>query len=211
MSAILRPLIGGISPDWVAAAGTVAAVLVAVGFQSFIWLRERHRTPTLTLAEDREHSHVETDAEGDSVPFIRLRTTNAKGKDSASNVEVLVREVVGSDGSFIRFGSPPLVWTHSEGSTSMAVAPGIRRYVDLGMVTGETHGEATFTLAVKPEPSDHRHVLNAGEYDIRLAVVASNCDATFWDAALAFTGDIDWDSEDDFRQKLTVRVSPSSE
>ena len=53
-------------------------------------------------------------------------------------------------------------------------------------------------------------VLAAGEYTVRLAVVAANSDATFWDAALAFSGEINWDSEDDLQQKVNVRVLPSA-
>ena len=76
---------------WVAltAIGTVGAVIVAVGLQAWVGWKEGHRRPKLTLDFDSHMRANETDQHGSTLPYLRLAVTNAKGKETARDVEIL--------------------------------------------------------------------------------------------------------------------------
>jgi hypothetical protein len=100
-------VVANIGADWLAAVGTIAAVVIAVGIQFLIWWREKRRRPLLTLEHDRDHSQVELDPDYEALPSIRLRVANSRDKDAADGVEVLVQETQSGGMSKRRTGTRP--------------------------------------------------------------------------------------------------------
>jgi hypothetical protein len=152
--------------DWLTAVGTLLAVAAAVGVQLVIWWRAWHRRPSLTLEFDRHAFTHEANKTGDDIPFLRLAVTNAKGKEAATDVEVLVLEVneKPNSGAVIRWlVNPALGWPNSlDPFPRMTIPPGATRYVDVGWWIGGI--PLTFVLGVTPTPYSERHRLTAGRY-----------------------------------------------
>ena len=152
--------------EWLTAVGTVLAVVVVLGTYFAVWLRERRRRPSLTVAYDPNHSELEHSPEfGYGTPFIRLRVGNARGTFAARDVQLLVEECVrlrhGEPAYPIYLGNPPPAWTNAIGDqTRMTIPPGADRYVDLGYIKFDDT-RMSFELAVEPQPFQGRHRLDA--------------------------------------------------
>ncbi len=189
---------------WVAltAIGTVGAVVVALGLQLVLFWREKRRRPRLTLAFD-DHQRTEEMYQPGNKPAVYLRTavSNAEGKETARDVELLLLEVeefshtsVGSGGRTIWLANPALGWTHSFDAElryqlpRQSIPPGATRYVDVGRWLQLEDGtyDLSFVLSVIPEPVSRRHVLESGCWRLRIAATMQNGNATFWDARICF-------------------------
>jgi hypothetical protein len=93
------------------AIGTVGAVIVAVGLQWWLGKKERDRRPSLKLEFDSHMRADEADQHGNKLPYLRLAVTNAEGKETARDVEILIVSIdeyattqVGSGGRTILAG-----------------------------------------------------------------------------------------------------------
>jgi hypothetical protein len=144
------------------AVGTIGAVVVAVALQLWLWWREKHRRPVLTLAFDEHKTADEKYSESDTLAtFLRLAVANASGKDTARDVEILVLEVnefgttpVGSGGRSIWLANPALGWTHAFDSEvryqlpRISIPSGATRYADVGrwLQLADTSFELSFVL-----------------------------------------------------------------
>jgi hypothetical protein len=98
--------------NWVAAVGTVSAVIFALWFQ---WLRAHQRRPKLTLEfeDGADRANVEQVVGPPQQPelyrshWIRPRVTNKRGSDSAEEVEVLLVSVKAHDDEPATSPEPP--------------------------------------------------------------------------------------------------------
>ena len=103
---------GAEAANWVAAVGTVSAVVFALWFQ---WWRARQRRPRLTLAFDdaADRANVEQVVDSPQQPelyrshWIRPRVMNKRGRDSAEDVEVLLVGVNAHDDEPGTSSEPP--------------------------------------------------------------------------------------------------------
>jgi hypothetical protein len=192
--------------DILTALGTVGAVIVALFLGWWGWRRQRRHRPELTLSHDpRVDRTEEAWGNGHQAAFVRLAVTNAPGKHAAEETEVLVvalkqiearrdlYEETGvaswADGRRVNFA--PLGWTHIFDRTSLTVAPGIRRTVDLGYLTDELHGtdpEVRLALAVNPVPANYLNLIPPGTWEVTVAVSARNADAVYYSFTLTFDG-----------------------
>ena len=182
------------------AIGTVGAVVVAIGLQGWLSWSQRRRRPSLTLAFD---SHMKVDEtnppSGARLPFLRLAVSNAKGKEAAADVEVLVVNVqeisvgpVGGGGRYVWLANPALSWTHHTQvvggnllpSTRMSIPSGATRYLDVGCWLPPI--PLKLTLSVFPIPGSKRHELVAGTWRLELDVTLQNGDVTRWYAQVGF-------------------------
>jgi hypothetical protein len=121
------------------AAGTVGAVVVAVGLQALLTWREHRTRPKLNLAFDKHLKVDETDPRsGVVVPYLRVAVSNASGKRTADLVEVLIHDVrevavssTGCGGGLIWLANPALGWANSmDPLPRMSIPPGATRYLD---------------------------------------------------------------------------------
>jgi hypothetical protein len=177
------------------AIGTVGAVIVAVGLQCWLSWRERRGRPKLTLEFDRHMRADETDQQGNTLPYLRLAVTNAEGKDTARDVEILVVSIeeyaitqVGGGKRQIWLANPALAWANSvDPVPRMSIPPGATRYVDVGCwVQVEMVAEVNLRLSVVPPPNSNRHLLRPGGWRLRLAATMWKGDASHWDAEVSF-------------------------
>lgn len=179
------------------AVGTVGAVMVAVGLQAWLDWKQRTSRPELTLHFDAHMKTQETNpATGAQMDYLRLAVSNAEGKDTAEDVEVLVVEIqelatspAGSGGRRVWLANPALGWANSlDPLPRMTIPPGTTRYVDVGrwLQLESPVAELSFVLSVVPEPGSNRHILTPGRWRIRLAATIRNGDATFWDAEISY-------------------------
>jgi hypothetical protein len=128
------------------AVGTIGAVFAAVGLQLVLWWREKQRRPELALAFDEHKTAEEKYQPTDTLAtFLRLAVSNAPGKDTARDVEIIVLEIeefaispAGSGGQSVWLANPALGWTHAFDSElryqlpRTSIPPGATRYVDVG-------------------------------------------------------------------------------
>lgn len=176
------------------AVGTVGAVVVAVGLQAWLAWRERRSRPELSLAFDPHYVATETNPKGEPIDYLRLAVSNAEGKRSAEDVQLLILEIQevsagpGGGGQRIWLANPALAWANSvDPLPRMTIPPGATRYADVGCWL-QAFGVAQLDLHLKvvPVPGSQRHVVPPGRWRIRLAVTLSNADATFWDAEIHY-------------------------
>jgi len=133
--------------------------------------------------------------------FLRLAVSNAPGKETARDVEIIVLEIeefaispAGSGGRSIWLANPALGWTHAFDSElryqlpRTSIPPGATRYVDVGrwLRLADASADLSFVLSVIPEPATLRHVLPPGGWRLRLSATLQNGDATFWDAKISY-------------------------
>ncbi|MGH3142239.1 MAG: hypothetical protein ACRDO9_03805, partial [Gaiellales bacterium] len=121
--------------------------------------------------------------------------TNAEGKDTAREVEILVVDIeeyavnqVGSGGRQVWLANPALAWANSiDPLPRMSVPPGATRYVDIGCWVQEARvAQVNLRLSVVPTPNSNRHLLPPSGWRLRLAATMRNGDATYWDARVSF-------------------------
>lgn len=175
------------------AIGTVGAVVAAVGLQAWLHHKQRVSRPSLTLHFDSNMQTSETNpATGALLPYLRMAVTNAQGKDTAADVEILILEVqefaispAGSGGRRVWLANRALGWANSlDPVPRMTIPPGATRYVDVGRWVQQT--PMSVVLCVVPEPGSNRHVLDPGGWRLRLAATIRNGDATFWEAEVSY-------------------------
>lgn len=179
------------------AVGTVGAVIVAVGLQVWLSSKQRRSRPQLTLHFDSHMKTQETNpVTGAQMDYLRLAVSNAQGKDTAADVEVLVLEIeelaagpAGSGGRRVWLANTALGWANSlDIVPRMTIPPGATRYIDVGrwlQLQGPAP-ELSLVLSVVPEPGSNRHILSSGRWRLRLAATLRNGDATFWDAEVRY-------------------------
>jgi len=174
--------------EWLTAVGTLLAVVVAVGLQGWLDFRAKRRRPLLTLRFDEHKYQEENNPEtGAGIPYLRLAVTNARGKETARDVEILLLRVdeVGGGGVKRWLVNPAFAWANSlDPMPRMTIPPGVTRYVDIGCWVRSSG--LILKLCVKPEPGSGRHHLPPGRYRLLLSVTARNADATTWSAELSF-------------------------
>jgi hypothetical protein len=208
--------------DYVAAFGTVAAAVIALGVASWAWLREGRRRPRLRLLYDHRGIDFAADVpqnDGRDHHFVRMRVENRSGRRSAEEVQVLT-VALARDGKLVMersFGGYAFKWslTHAGRTSSMTtltVPPGMARRVDLlqlpepASATGDRakHGEegADLRLQVEPTPPDTRHHLGAGRYTIYVVLTARDTDAAYY--AVDVEHDGRWWSGDEIRGRLRL-------
>jgi hypothetical protein len=194
--------------DWLAALGTVAAVLVALYVG--VWRSWRQR-PSLSLIFDDSIGLTDlteiTTQGGTLAGYVRFRVQAKKGKRAAEDVEVLVLSVkeatLGQTWKMIgAVENWPLVWSNVfPPTTKVNLAPGVARHVDLLHIYKDgREGALPLILDIYPMPTDDRHVLPPSAWLIRLALTARNADASIWETYVEFGGK--WGSS--FRAQLTV-------
>lgn len=163
------------------AIGTVGAVLVAVGQQWWSHRKERSARPRLTLQFDAHKRANEVGPDGTLIPYLRMAVTNAPGKETAADVEILILDVqefgtgpVGSGGRQVWLANPALGWANSlDPVPRMTIPPGATRYVDVGRWLHDI--PLSFVLRVVPEPGKRQAHPHSG----RLARSAGR-DGTEW-------------------------------
>lgn len=198
-----------------AAIGTVGAVVYALYRDLFFASRRRPRLD-LRFGVGADQVVVRT-VGGSEAAYVRLRVTNAKGKDTADDVQVLVTEIARQDVS--SEATPiglPLIWSGSYPSVTVApVHPGFERHIDLLHVdwpapadeldVARKYTEAVpLQLDVHPKPAGDQHLLKAGKYEIRVEIVARNADAARYTVA------VEWDGKWPGKEKMwqSLRVQP---
>jgi hypothetical protein len=183
-----------------AAIGTVGAVLYALYRDLILANRRRPRLDLLFDPTGPDAVVVGTLGGTDSA-YVRLRVTNAKGKDTADDVQVLVTEVLTLDGSETTPMGLPLTWSGTFPPTTVGpVHPGAERYIDLLHVDWPAHdemdivrkwtGEEPAQLDVFPKPAGRQHVLAPGrtQYVVRVKLLARNADAVGYEIVVVWDG-----------------------
>lgn len=209
--------------EWLQTIGTLAAVITALGIAIAGWRREQRRQPKLFLRFAARPDDTWLDLQVLSRPpsaWVRLRISNARGKHSAQDVEVLVtdfRRVSASQDEDPRLGLDirPLRWSNALDNqgrqmTRVTIPPGVTRYCDLLAVRepSDLIAQAEFqqskeeverdieaggytspaVLQVIPEPTDFRHEITEGTYELEIALCARDVDATFYRTMVRFDG-----------------------
>ena len=178
------------------AVGTVGAVVVAVGLQWWLSDQAKKHRPQLALAFDKHARATEVNQAGASLPYLRLAVTNAAGKETARDVEVLLLDIeerakspAGSGGRRIWLANPAMGWANSLAPLpQMSIPRGATRYLDIcrwAQLTDIPH-RSSLLLCVVPEPGTNRHVLGPGAWALRLSVTLRNGDASFWEVVVSY-------------------------
>jgi hypothetical protein len=173
------------------------------------------RRPRLNLALDASGGDavVVGTAGGTESAYVRLRVTNASGKDTADDVQVLVVERRLLDGSETTPIALPLIWSGSyPPATAAPVHPGAERYLDLLHVDWPGRDELEIAerwtgsedafIEVMPKPAGRQDRLVAGEYTLRLQLLARNADATWYEVVVHWDGK--WSGKADMWTHLRV-------
>jgi hypothetical protein len=173
------------------AIGTLATVVYAL-FRDVIVLPRRR--PKLELRFDfsgNDRVIVRTSDEFDAA-YVRLRVANAKGKDTADDVVVVVTE-------FRRLDDPqetttpvgvPLTWSGTSPPLTVAtVHPCSQRHVDLLHVDRPGQANVPLQLDLSPKPAGGRDLLEPGTYEISIEVRARNADAACYVVPLVWDGE----------------------
>jgi hypothetical protein len=204
-----------------AALGTLAAVLVALYRETW---REWRSRPRLTLDLDPTWSERNLDLfwqQGSSpAHWARLRVSNATGRRSAHDVEVLVTAFYTVDQEEEDWQPPldtrPLPWSNTppvDGAevTEAQIPPGVSRHLDVLQFPApvlsdggggyspadpkdgaRTHGY----LRVVPDPTDLRNrLVENHRYRINLAVTARDLDSRAYVMKVEFDGAYRWPAE----------------
>jgi hypothetical protein len=171
----------------VAALGTVGAVVLALWLQVY---RAWRRKPSLTMsysADPNSGCWAPVYREGHQALWLRFSVSNATGKDTARDVQVLVTRVETPSERRELVPGGPLHWTDLR-SPTVDLPAGISRMIDIAQVElpADTQKGTALWLKVSPVPGDTRHRLEPGSYDVELAVTAQGIDADFSTAKLDF-------------------------
>ncbi len=197
-------LIHSRAPEWLAAIGTIAAVVIALFLAVF---HERLRRwgwhPLLdirfTSSPPDCHSTIVTDkARNLALPcyYFRIRVCNS-GNTSAENVEVFIerierRRADGTYENWEQFLPLNLLWSHYKAVYFPKIAPDTEKYCDLGHIfrpedrqqlelegednrlLGLSQAETVMCLELVVRPNTGSHLLRRGEYKIWVVAVAAN-------------------------------------
>lgn len=186
--------------EWLIAIGTVGAVITALVVAGRPDRAARRRRPSLSLSLDDQLGLTiecvtlfENDTPVGSTPatWIRLSVTNAKGKDTATDVELFAARITEPDAGdtqrFAHVSFPPFGWPHVE-DPRMDVPSGVTRLIDIGWVDMDP-GNALkdkLQLRIVPNPIDQRHILKPGVYEFDLTLSAHNADARYFSMKVEF-------------------------
>ncbi|MGH2998087.1 MAG: hypothetical protein ACRDNM_02200 [Gaiellaceae bacterium] len=194
------------------AIGTVGAVIVALYLGP---LRDRRRRPVLDLELGVvQVLNRDTQAPGSaSLAVATLRVSNRRGRDTASDVEVVVQSV-SLDGQQVPLAIRPLLWSQAFGNL-LDIGPGSVFDVNLLRVTrmgeegakraaigyADVNANAGFFLPSRAELDQ----LPAGNYHFTLSVRGRNLDARVWTVYASFDG-VWGEDVDDIGAHLIVRT-----
>lgn len=194
------------------AIGTVGAVVVALYLGP---LRDRRRRPVLDLEPGVvQVLNRDTQAPGStSLAVASLRVSNRRGRDTASDVEVVV-QAVSVDGQQLPLGIRPLLWSQAFGNL-LDIGPGSVFDVNLLRVTrmgeegakraaigyADINAHAGFFLPSRAELDQ----LPAGTYRFTLSVRGRNLDARIWTVQASFDG-VWGEGVDDIGKHLFVQA-----
>lgn len=188
--------------DWLVAVGTLSLGFLAVfGDRLRDWLFAprlvvtcRARTPDCALMpilySEKIGAVILTSKIGDAL-YVRLWIEN-RGWTAARNVEVFAKSLrrARRDETWEDIGSFPrmnLGWTHTDDIYMPRISRKMGRYCDLGRVAkpadreklGEGRpdlelGRTSFVFGVKPQPSNLKHIVGPGTYEVKVLVAAEN-------------------------------------
>jgi hypothetical protein len=166
--------------EWLQTLGTLAAVIVALGIALAGWIRERRRQPKLSLHFSPEPDAPWLDLQALSRPrsaWVRVRVSNARGKHSAHDVEVLVthfRRVPKSpENQQLPLDIRPLRWSNTldpqgHPMTRVTIPPGVTRYCDLLAIPEPT---ASINEAAHDQSEEEiQRDIDAGQYSTAAAL-----------------------------------------
>jgi hypothetical protein len=206
--------------EWLLVAGTLGAVVVALGVAFYGRLRAWRERPKLSLSFDPSAGSETLDlvSVGTLVSgnppishWARIRIENGRGRRSAQDVEVLVTRFRRCDeAAWVQppLDTRPLRWSNSTlsesdgGLSRVTIPPGVARHCDLvalappllvhdyeGSGSGDLdRGEfgAIATLQIDPAPTDRRHWIATGAYELELAICARDVNARFYSTTIEF-------------------------
>jgi hypothetical protein len=220
VSADLGPILGAAVDTWATvfvAVGTVGAVAYAL-FRDLVVVPRRR--PKLDLRFDHAGNDqvVVGTSGGVDAAYVRLRVANARGKDTADDVVVMVTEVRRLEDSEDAIAETrpiahPLSWSGSSPPRAMgSVHPGSERHIDLLHVDlpareeteiGRRWSETTpVQLDLTPKPAGGRELLSLGRYEISVEIRARNADAIRY--AISVRWDGEWSGEEAIWEHLRV-------
>jgi hypothetical protein len=194
------------------AIGTVGAVIVALYLGFF---RDRRHHPVLRLDSGVvQVLNRDTQAPGSaSLAIATLRVSNRRGRDTASDVEVVVQSV-SVDGQLVPLAIRPLMWTQAFSSV-LDIGPGSVFDVNLLRVTrmGQEgarraaigYADINATAGFFLPPQAELDQLPAGEYRFTLSVRGRNLDARIWTVRARFDG-VWGEGVDDISEHLLVQA-----
>ena len=194
----LKAVFQGSVRDWLQTIATFSAVFVALWVQ---WIRVVRRRPRLSLSFDSSEGSpnyspiylaswpdTSKPRERYQALWLRCSVSNAKNKDTATDVEVLVTRVLRPFGDSRRGVTPsrPLRWSDILAG-HISLPPGVTRYVDLGWIRAPTQKPPKLVMALELEPpaqgdprddrQDPRRQFGAGCSKFEVAVTAANIKA----------------------------------
>ena len=221
--------IGGSGAEWAKAFAPVIPAAVAVWIALRVEGKERRRQPALALSSSPDNplelvTNVETSSHGMVQHYLRIRVENAREKRSADDVEVFVIGVTKAGEERRALSAVPLVWSNSAEpgaggapfKTKGVLPPGVHRYVDAisitspgGRMASAARGlDCPAELNVYPRAYSPWAVLDAGRYEIDLAVAARDADAQFYLATFEWDGK--WWLGAEAREHLEWSLEPRS-
>jgi hypothetical protein len=219
---------GQILREWLIAVGTIGAALAALYIG--VW-RDRWRRPQLSLKYvplsvdplSTDQVVVDDPPHKNTSAYVRLRVLAKQDRTAAEGVEVMV---TGARALVARPADPPITepkaiaidgmslqWSYASGYVSDPVTPrtipsGAYRHVDLlevrSLVEYEVRPPLSAIVAVRPFPGGERSMVTAGEFEVDLAVTASNAPPKRYRVTVSFNGDWDVATRGDIWTHLTV-------
>lgn len=188
----------------IGAGATTVGVLLALFAET---VRRWWRSPMLSLEYDAtgDAPHWDHVMVKDRAFFLRLRVRNARGCIAAEDVQVLVTEYEAGD---LGLEGRALEWSGQRAReqppvTTLRVAPGLHRHIDLLQISPPAISNATTTrpnppareptvgarLCVHPKPWGDSHRMPAtGRHDVVLTITAANADSVSYRMTIAQTG-----------------------
>jgi hypothetical protein len=165
----------------VAVAGAVAALRRRPRLEVELDPNLADAGPTLTKVADKDCA------------YFRLRVRNARGKDAARGVSVVLDRVTAQDGAkYTSLAGMSLAWSNRKFTDPNAepepltVEPGAAKLVDLVHLNEAV--PAKMLLDVRPQPPDRRNYLDAAQLALEIVVNAENRDPRRYVARLSFDG-----------------------
>lgn len=216
MSGDLGPLLGAAVDTWATvfvAVGTVGAVAYAL-FRDLVVMPRRRPKLDLRFNHAGNDQVVVRTSGGFDAAYVRLRVANARGKDTADDVVVMVAEVRRFEDSEDAIAETrpiahPLTWSGSSPPRAMgSVHPGSERHIDLLHVDWPAGDETEIgrrwsetspvRLDLTPQPAGGQEMLSLGRYEISVEIRARNADAIRYTIRVLWDGkwsgqDVMWD------------------
>jgi hypothetical protein len=130
---------------------------------------------------------------GDTVPsvWVRARVTAHKGRADAAEVVVLRASVAdGGETSPIHIDGRSLWWSgYTPHRTSLDLAPGLPRRIDIGGVVKGRQGQATPLVIQTDFPSNNlSNQIPRGRVTLTLVAVSSNGPPAYYDMVIEYDG-----------------------